>query len=157
MTSKPKAPRPDYLRVLQDPQEPPQMALPGMPAPVEKTAPEQPTGLTEEELKTWDELLLEAPEQVKRELNKIVFEALVRATCQYREAARNVAKYGAVIKSPSGYPIQSPYVSIQNKQAGLIRQLSAELGLTLASRLRVKTSGKRSTKGNPFEGLKTIE
>lgn len=157
MSTKPKTPRPDYLRVLQDPEQPPQMALPGMPAPVEKTAPEQPVGLTEEELRTWDELLLEAPEQVKRELNKVVFEALVRATCQYRDAARHVAKYGQVIKAPSGYPIQSPYVSIQNKQASLIRQLSAELGLTLASRLRVKASGKKSQKGNPFEGLKSIE
>lgn len=154
MTTKSK--RPDYLRVLQDPQAPPQMGLPGMPAPVE-TKPDQPTGLTVIELATWDELLREAPENVKRELNLIVFETLVRATVQYREAAANVAKYGAVIKSPSGYPIQSPYVSIQNKQASLIRQLSAELGLTLASRLRAKAGSKSKQKNNPFEGLKSLE
>lgn len=149
------AKRPDYLRVLQDPDQS-QLGLPGMPAPVE-TQPEQPQGLTAIEQKVWEELLLEAPENVKRELNRIVFETLVRATVQYRDAAAKVAQYGAVIKSPSGYPIQSPYVSIQNKQASLIRQLSAELGLTLASRLRVKAGNKSKQKNNPFEGLKTLE
>lgn len=156
MTTKAKQARPDYLRVLQDPERPPQMELPGVEAPPIPMD-DRPSGLTETEQATWDELLQEAPENVKRELNRVVFETLVRATVQYREAAANVAKYGAVIKAPSGYPIQSPYVSIQNKQAGLIRQLSAELGLTLASRLRVKASGKKSKTGNTFEGLKAIE
>lgn len=150
--------RPDYLRVLKDPEPAPQMPLPGMPAPIEKTSPEQPEGLTEIELKVWEELLADAPDGARAQLNRIVFEALVRAVVQYREAAANVTKYGSVIKSPSNYPIQSPYVSIQNKQAGLIRQLSAELGFTLASRNRVKgSSSKKSKAGNPFEGLKSLD
>lgn len=148
--------RPDYLRVLQNPEEAPQMGLPGMPPPIE-TRPEQPVGLTEDEQKVWDELLADAPEHVRDQLNRIVFETLVRATVQYREAAAKVQQYGAVIKSPSGYPIQSPYVSIQNKQAAIIQKASAELGLTLASRLRAKQGGKSKQKANPFEGLKSLE
>lgn len=157
MSTKAKKPRPDYLRALQDPQDvQPQMALPGV-APAPAVVPDIPQGLSEIEQKTWNELLAEAPEQVKQELNKIIFEALVRATIQFRDASANVTKYGAVIKSPSGYPIQSPYVSIQNKQAALIRQLSAELGLTLASRLRAKAKGKKPTGASRFEGLKSLE
>lgn len=154
MTTK-KNERPDYLRVLKDPEAPAQQVLPGMPTPVEQKS-EQPKGLDASEQAVWDELMREMPDQVKAELNAVVFEALVRATVQYREASEKVKQYGAVIKSPSGYPIQSPYVSHMNKQAENIRRFSAELGLTLASRLRAKASNKRKSTGNPFEGLKTL-
>lgn len=147
--------RPDYLRALKDPEAPAQQALPGMPTPVEPKA-DQPKGLDETEQQIWDELLAQMPDQVKAELNTTVFECLVRATVQYRDASEKVKQYGAVIKSPSGYPIQSPYVSHMNKQAENIRRFSAELGLTLASRIRAKASNKRKSTGNPFEGLKTL-
>lgn len=156
MTTKTKAPRPDYLRVLDDAEGTPQMGLPGMPPPIEPKS-EQVDGLTEEEQRTWDELLRDAPANVVKELNKGTFETLVRATCIYRDASKKVAQYGAVIKSPSGYPIQSPYVSIMNKQAQLMLRASSELGLTLASRLRVKAGSKKSDpKSNPFAGLKDL-
>lgn len=149
--------RPSYLRVLNDPEQPPQLALPGMPSPIELQQ-DKVEGLAENEQKVWDELLVDAPDNVVRELNKATFETLVRATCLYREASRQVTKYGSVIKSPSNYPIQSPYVSIMNKQAQLMLRASSELGLTLASRLRAKAgSGKSKNKGNPFEDLKTLE
>lgn len=151
-----KGSRPDYLRILQDPEEPPQLGLPGMPPPVEPKS-DQVDGLTEDEQKVWAELLADQPEQVTGQLNKSLMEQLVRATCMYREAAKKVAQYGAVIKSPSGYPIQSPYVSIMNKQADLALRISDALGFTLASRQRVKTSGKSKPKNNTFEGLKTLD
>ena len=43
-------------------------------------------------------------------------------------------KYGPVMKSPSGYPVQSPYVAIANQQAAILEKLSAAFGLTPGSR-----------------------
>ena len=44
-----------------------------------------------------------------------------------------------MVKSPSGYPIQSPYVAIANRQAELMMRISAEFGFTPASRSRIAT------------------
>jgi hypothetical protein len=33
-----------------------------------------------------------------------------------------------MVKSPSGYPIQSPYGSIANRQAEIMMRIAAELG-----------------------------
>lgn len=155
--SKSTKPRPDYLKVLQDPKQPPQLALPGVVA-APDPLPEQPAGLNEKEQAIWAEIWAEIPESQRPGIPLSLFAKLVDAEVQYREAQAAIKKYGAVIKSPSNYPIQSPYVSIANKQGERILKLQAELGLTPASRARVKTGpGGKSKKGNPFEGLKAIE
>lgn len=45
-------------------------------------------------------------------------------------------KYGTVVKSPSGYPIQSPYLAIANKAHEQMTKLLAEFGMTPSSRSR---------------------
>jgi P27 family predicted phage terminase small subunit len=52
-------------------------------------------------------------------------------------AEKNIAKFGAVIKAPSGYPIQSPFVSISNSALDLLRKFLIEFGLSPASRSRL--------------------
>ena len=42
-----------------------------------------------------------------------------------------------MVKSPSGYPIQSPYVSIANRQAEIMMRIASEFGFTPASRSRI--------------------
>jgi hypothetical protein len=44
-----------------------------------------------------------------------------------------------MVKSPTGFPIQSPYVSIANRQAEIMLRISAEFGFTPASRGRIAT------------------
>jgi P27 family predicted phage terminase small subunit len=48
-----------------------------------------------------------------------------------------IQKYGTMMKSPSGYPIQSPYVAIANKQAEIMMKIASEFGFTPASRGRL--------------------
>jgi Phage terminase, small subunit len=43
------------------------------------------------------------------------------------------------VKSPSGYPIQSPYVSIANRQAEIMMRIASEFCFTPASRSRIST------------------
>ena len=44
-----------------------------------------------------------------------------------------------MVKSPSGYPIQSPYISIANRQVELMMRIASEFGFTPASRSRITT------------------
>jgi phage terminase small subunit len=48
-----------------------------------------------------------------------------------------------MVKSPSGYPIQSPYVSIANRQAEIMMRIASEFGFTPASRSRISTPSKQ--------------
>ncbi|MCH7872906.1 MAG: phage terminase small subunit P27 family [Planctomycetes bacterium] len=53
------------------------------------------------------------------------------------EAEREIAKTAAVVKSPSGFPIQNPWLSIAAKASTLMLKFAAELGITPSSRTRV--------------------
>ena len=53
------------------------------------------------------------------------------------EAAEAVQKYGAMIKSPNGFPVQSPYLSTLNRQADTMTRIASEFGFTPASRSRI--------------------
>jgi len=48
-----------------------------------------------------------------------------------------IQKYGTMIKSPSGYPVQSPYLAIANRQAEIMMRIASEFGFTPASRSRI--------------------
>lgn len=55
----------------------------------------------------------------------------------WQEATIAVETYGSVIKSDSGFPVQSPYISIMNHQADTMMRLASEFGLTPKSRARM--------------------
>jgi P27 family predicted phage terminase small subunit len=58
------------------------------------------------------------------------------------EAITALQTYGTMMKSPNGYPIQSPYVSIASKQAEIMIRIAAEFGFTPASRMRLPNDSK---------------
>lgn len=49
-------------------------------------------------------------------------------------------KFGLVVKAQSGFPVQSPYVSIANVQSERMLRILAEFGMTPASRTRFTVS-----------------
>jgi hypothetical protein len=55
----------------------------------------------------------------------------------WAEATEAIQKFGVMIKSPSGYPVQSPYVSVANRQAEIMMRIASEFGFTPASRSRI--------------------
>lgn len=118
---------------------------------VPKRLPSPPDHLTEAEKAEWRRIgkhLLEAGLLTKLDLD--VLEAYCRAYVRWVEAEGQVRKYGTVIKSPNGYPIQSPYLAIANKAMEQMRSLMGELGLTPASRARIpKQSTSASTRPAP--------
>lgn len=67
--------------------------------------------------------------------------ALCQQWSRYLEASEKAALTGLVVKTPSGYPLTNPYLSIANKSLAHCVKLWAELGLTPSSRSRVKQLG----------------
>jgi P27 family predicted phage terminase small subunit len=55
------------------------------------------------------------------------------------QAEEELAKHGPVVKSPSGYPIQNPWLAIANKSMEQLLKWGQELGLSPSSRTRIKT------------------
>ena len=75
-------------------------------------------------------------------LDRALLAAYCNAYAQWLEAVEALEKYGAVMKSPSGYPVQSIYVSIANRQVEIMKRIAAEFGFTPASRSRLPTTSK---------------
>jgi len=84
-------------------------------------------------------------------LDRAALAAYCGAYALWAEATEAIQKYGTMVKSPSGYPIQSPYVSIANRQAKIIMRIASEFGFTPASRSRISTPIKNEP--NLFELL----
>jgi P27 family predicted phage terminase small subunit len=61
---------------------------------------------------------------------------------RWAEATQAIQKYGTMVKSPSGYPMQSPYVAVANRQAEIMMRIASEFGFTPASRSRISTASK---------------
>ena len=63
---------------------------------------------------------------------------------RWRHAEAEVAKQGAVVKSPNGYPIQNPYLAIANTASKQLDQMGDRLGLSPASRSRIQVEQPRT-------------
>lgn len=70
----------------------------------------------------------------------------------FEEATKQITRTGRIIKSPSGYPMQSPWLAIQNKAKEQMMKLQQEFGKTPSARSRIqaKPRGGKKGRGNPF-------
>jgi P27 family predicted phage terminase small subunit len=62
----------------------------------------------------------------------------------WAEAIEAIQKYGTMVKSPSGYPIQSPYLAIANRQTEIMMRIASEFGFAPASRNRISAPSRES-------------
>jgi P27 family predicted phage terminase small subunit len=76
---------------------------------------------------------------VLRESDRRALEMLCREWAVYREAQRKVDSSGMLVKAPSGYPMQNPYITIANKAFRNAQSMMSEFGLTPSSRTRVSS------------------
>lgn len=71
--------------------------------------------------------------------------AYCQAYARWVEAEERLQETPTLLKTPSGYAQQSPWLTIANKQLELMARYMSELGLTPASRSRVAVSGNGGT------------
>jgi len=74
------------------------------------------------------------------DIDEDALQRFVMVWARWREAERMIAKEGEVIKTQTGYPIQSPWLAIANKCVLQLNQIGSEFGLSPASRTRVEIS-----------------
>ena len=82
--------------------------------------------------------------------------AYCNAYALWIEATEAVQKYGAMIKSPNGYPTQSPYLATVNRQAEIMMRIASEFGFTPASRSRIFSYSQKNSMlleivGKPYD------
>lgn len=103
-----------------------------------------PEELTPAALKHWDLVV----EQLKAagimtNLDNQALGIYCEAYTRWAEANAKIAEHGMVIKAPSGYPVQSPYLSISNRAFEQMRAMLSEFGMTPSSRSRIKAEPKK--------------
>ncbi|PVE25797.1 phage terminase small subunit P27 family [Microvirga sp. KLBC 81] len=85
------------------------------------------------------------------EMDRAVLAAYCQAYGRWVEAERKLKETPLLIKLPSGYIQQSPWLAIANKQLELMHKYLAEFGLSPASRTRVEVRMPQKT--SKFAGL----
>jgi P27 family predicted phage terminase small subunit len=71
------------------------------------------------------------------QLDRAALVAYCAAWQRFTEAHAHIAETGPVVKSPSGFPILNPYLSVLNSSVKQMQSLLAELGLSPAARTRL--------------------
>src|SRR4051812_49338495 len=104
----------------------------------EPAAPECPPELGPVAQREWYRLVDDLMKlRILTNLDRAALAAYCGAYALWAEATEAIQKYGTMIKSPTGYPVQSPYVSIANRQAEIMMRIASEFGFTPASRSRI--------------------
>jgi P27 family predicted phage terminase small subunit len=131
-----RRPKPTRLKVLTgNPGKRPLNEDEPQPEPVALECPPELTGAAQRE---WNRLVGQLTAlRLLTELDRTALASYCFAYSLWVEATEAIQKYGAMVKSPRGYPIQSPYVSIANRQTEIMMRIASEFGFTPASRSRI--------------------
>ena len=109
-----------------------------------------PACLDGEARKEWKRVVAELTELgLLTRLDRGLLAAYCQAHALWVEAVSSIERYGTMVKSPNGYPMQSPYVAVVNKQVEIMGRIAAEFGMTPSSRTRIRV-GERPPE-DPFE------
>lgn len=98
-----------------------------------------PDWFNDEQKASWAYAINSAPWGLLKRVDRSVLVAWVVAEVLHRQAAQRLTTAGMLIKTPNGMPVQSPLLSIVNKQAQIMMKAAGEMGFTPASRSRVES------------------
>jgi len=109
----------------------------GEPRP-EVAIPECPEELGEVARREWNRLVHKlASLRLLTNLDRAALAAYCGAYAMWAEATQAIQKYVSMVKAPTGYPVQSPYVAIANRQAEIMMRIASKFGFTPVSRSRL--------------------
>lgn len=97
-----------------------------------------PEWMNEDQAKAWRWAIGEAPAGMLRSLDQSALTAWIIAADLHRQATEKLNAGTMLIRTREGYPMQSPYLAIVNRQAQIMLKAAAELGFTPSSRSRVE-------------------
>ena len=131
-----RKPKPTHLKLLEgNPGHRPLNRNEPKPRP---TVPYCPSHLSKEAKKEWRRIVpeLAAVGPITR-IDRAALAMYCEAWGRWLEAEEALRKYGVMVKSPSGFPMQSPYLAVANKAMEQMRGLLTEFGMSPASRTRI--------------------
>ena len=100
---------------------------------------EPPNWMSEVQKAGWNYAIENAPVGLLKKLDRSVLAVWVVAEDFHRRAVEQIEKFGLLTKAPNtGLPIQSPYLAIVNRQAGIMLKSAEQLGFSPASRSRIQ-------------------
>ena len=101
--------------------------------------PDCPPHLTEEARAEWERLAAELHQLgLLTRIDRAALAAYCVCWARWISAERQIVEQGEVVKSPNGYPIQNPYLSVANEALRQMKSYLVEFGLTPSSRTRIK-------------------
>ena len=107
----------------------------------EPRTPTCPRALGPEARKEWQRLARELSSLgLLTRIDRGALAAYCQAHALWLEAVQAIGRYGTMVKSPNGFPMQSPYVALANRQVDLMVRIAAEFGMTPSSRSRIRTA-----------------
>ena len=93
----------------------------------EPAVPDCPPELGPVARREWERMVGElGPLRILTHLDRAALAAYCAAYALWAEAVEQTQKYGVMVKSPSGYPVQSPYVSIANRQTEIMMRIACQ-------------------------------
>lgn len=100
--------------------------------------PEKPAHLSDAAAAEWDVV---APQLLEAGLLSTIDRTALAAYCQaygrWVEAEVALKTHGTLVKSPSGFPMVSPYLTVANKAMEQMTKMLIEFGMSPSSRSRV--------------------
>ena len=103
-----------------------------------KKAPSCPKWLEPEAKREWRRLAKKMEALgILTEVDMAAFAGYCQAYARWKEAEERISDRGLVIRTPSGYPQQVPYISIAQQYLRLMNQFAEQFGLTPAARSRI--------------------
>ena len=97
--------------------------------------PRCPAWLTGEGRKEWRRICPQLKRMgVLTKIDRTALGAFCKAYSRWLKAERELEKIGELIKSPSGYSIQNPWLAISNKSMKQMLEIMREFGMSPASR-----------------------
>lgn len=106
---------------------------------VKRKVPRCPPHLTSEAKRHWPKFAKQLHKVgLLTEADELALEALCEAYARWRDALGQIEEFGPLVKTPNGYPTQSPYLQIANKAFDQFQKMLVEFGLTPSSRTRIR-------------------
>jgi P27 family predicted phage terminase small subunit len=131
-----RKPKPSHLKLLAG--NPGKRPIPANEPQPTKGQPPRPRHLVGEARKEWRRICGELSQlDILTMADRAALAAYCQAWATWVEAEQHLRTEGLVLKSPTGYIVENPYVGIGHKAMGQMRAFLVEFGLSPASRTRL--------------------
>lgn len=101
--------------------------------------PDPPDHLSDAAREHWEQVACELAEAgILTRIDRDALGLYCEAYARWVHANEQIQKFGPLVKAPSGYPMQSPFLAIANKAFDQMRAMLTEFGMTPSSRTKVQ-------------------